>query len=331
MVENAQLLLELGCCGFTYMPVAIDTLYPRGEARKHFEKGAYGFERPARTPIHPPATLVPLGPLLVVADEKWGTGKVEHVNVYFPRRANAIVVFSARHSGLARDRPSLRFDGVTGALLDDGVAMQTTTGGFNSAMLALHESRFGPVLRALYVIAGLVGTAMIGTGLLLWSTKRKVKLRKTDRPHFGIAAVDMLNVGTIIGLPIGITAYFWANRLLPVDMPGRAAWEVHVMFIIWGLTFFYAVVRPLDRAWLELCWIATAACALLPLLNALTTHRHLGVSIPSGDWVFAGFDLLALAAGLFFACIAVMIRRKQHAAMRELCLARAVVQERGMV
>lgn len=317
---------------FTYMPVAIDTLYPRGELRKNFEKDAYGFERPSRTPAHPPAKLVSLGPLLAIADDKWGAGKVEHVNVYSPGRANAIVVFSARHSGLARDRPSLRFDGATGALLDDGAAMQTITGRFNSAMLALHEGRFaGPILRFLYVLAGLAGTAMVGTGLLLWSTKRKTKLRNTARPHFGIAVIDVLNIGTIVGLPIGIAAYLWANRLLPVDMPGRAAWEVHVMFIIWGLTFFYAVVRPLDRAWLELCWIATAACALLPPLNALTTHRHLGVSIPSGDWVFAGFDLSALAAGLFFACIAVVIRRKQHVAMCELCRAQAVVQERGTI
>ena len=194
--------------------------------------------------------------------------------------------------------------------------MQTATGRFNSAMLALHEGRFaGPVLRAPYVIAGLIGTAMIGAGLLLWSAKRKAKLRTTDRPHFGIATVDVLNVGTIIGLPIGIAAYFWANRLLPVEMPGRAAWEMHVMFITWGAIFLYAVLRPLDRAWVDLCWLAAAVCALPPLLNALTTHHHLGVTLPIGDWVFAGFDLSAFAAGLFFAGIAQLIRRKQHVAV----------------
>lgn len=315
---------------FTYMPVAVDTLYPRGEARNHFETEAYGFERPNRSPTHPTATLISLASLLPIVDEKWGAGKVEHVNVFSAGRANARVVFTARHSGLARDRPSLGFDGVTGTLLGDGAAMQTTTGRFNSVMLALHEGRFaGPVLRALYVIAGLVGTAMIGAGLLLWSAKRKAKLSKTDRPHFGIAAVDVLNVGTIIGLPIGIAAYFWANRLLPVEMAGRAAWEAHVMFIAWGATFLYATLRPLDRAWVDLCWLAAAACALLPLLNALTTHRHLGVTIPAGDWVFAGFDLLAFAAGLFFACVAQLIRRKQHVEAPRPLRVQTVVEEQG--
>lgn len=56
-----------------------------------------------------------------------------------------------------------------------------------------------------------------------------------------MVAVDVLNLGTIIGLPIGIAAYFWANRLLPVTI---------------------------------------------------------------GDWVFAGFDLSALATGVFFAFVA---------------------------
>jgi hypothetical protein len=153
---------------------------------------------------------------------------------------------------------------------------------------------------------------MIGTGLVLWSTKRKARLKTTDRPHVGIAVVDVLNLGTVVGLPIGIAAYFWANRLLPVDMPGRAAWEVHVMFLAWGLTFLYAIVRPLHRGWIDLCRIAAAACVLLPLLNALTTGRHLGVSIPSGDWIFVGFDLCAFAVGLFFAFIARKLDRARR-------------------
>jgi uncharacterized iron-regulated membrane protein len=297
---------------FTYMPVAVDTLYPRSEARERFEKEAYGLERPSRRPTHPAATLAPLASLLPVVDQTWGASKLEYVNVYRPGRANALAVFYAHHAGLRRDRPSLRFDGVTGAPVGDGTAMQTTTGRFNSATLALHEGRFaGPALRALYVIAGLAGTAMIGTGLVLWSTKRKAKLRETDRPRFGVAAVDVLNLGTIIGLPIGIAAYFWANRLLPVDMAGRAAWEVHVMFIAWGLAFLCAIRRPLDRAWLELCGLAAAAYGLIPILNALTTDRHILNTVREGDWVVAGFDLSAFAAGLFFVFLARSIRRKR--------------------
>ena len=49
---------------------------------------------------------------------------------------------------------------------------------------------------------------------------------------------------------------------------------------------------------------------LLPLLNALTSARHLGVSVPQGDWVLAGFDLTMLMLGAAFAWAAVHVRRR---------------------
>jgi len=41
--------------------------------------------------------------------------------------------------------------------------------------------------------------------------------------------------------------------------------------------------------------------AAIPLLNAITTAHHLGVSVPNGDWAMAGFDLTCLASGMFLA------------------------------
>ena len=38
--------------------------------------------------------------------------------------------------------------------------------------------------------------------------------------------------------------------------------------------------------------------AALPLLNALTTHTHLGLTLPAGDGLWAGMDLAFLATGL---------------------------------
>lgn len=46
------------------------------------------------------------------------------------------------------------------------------------------------------------------------------------------------------------------------------------------------------------------------MLNALTTGRHLGRSLPEGDWVFAGFDLSMLAFGVIFASLAVQLDRR---------------------
>ncbi len=37
-----------------------------------------------------------------------------------------------------------------------------------------------------------------------------------------------------------------------------------------------------------------ALFAALPILNALTTQTHLGITLAQGNWVYAGFDLTML-------------------------------------
>lgn len=295
---------------FTYMPVAVDALYPEGKAREAFYADVYGSPSRQVDAVKPAAPLTLIAPLLAQAEREWGAGKVGGISIDYPGHENSrIKIYSHSPDGPGRYR-SLLFDGVSGARLPD--SRQTAPSQFNTVILALHEGLFaGPILRLLYVIAGLVGTAMIATGLLLWSAKRKAKMVNGSRPRFGMIAVDVLNLGTIIGLPIGIAAYFWANRLIPVGFEGRGEWEVHTMFIAWGLAFLYAVWRPLDRAWIEMTILAAAAWGLLPLLNALTTERHLAVTIPAGDWSLASIDLGMLAAGLFFAFLVYAIYRKE--------------------
>ena len=89
------------------------------------------------------------------------------------------------------------------------------------------------------------------------------------------------------------------------------------MFTAWAVMLAHAFLRQPARAWPEQLWIAAAASGLLPVLNALTTDRHLGVTLPAGVWDLAGFDLVMLAFGLAFACAASMVghsRRTTRAA-----------------
>ena len=51
-----------------------------------------------------------------------------------------------------------------------------------------------------------------------------------------------------------------------------------------------------------LVWVA------LPLINALTTHTHLGVSLPAREWVWASMDLSFLATGLLLGWLAWRVR-----------------------
>lgn len=298
---------------FLYMPTAMEMLYPAGAARNAFINDVYGIEPAGHSGTHAAAPMTPLTGLLPQVERRWraGAGIVEVTN---PGRDTARVTVYAHETGVSRIIPSLQFDGVTGALLRENEGGVAIPSAFISLLLGLHEGRFAePLLRALYVLAGLGGTAMIGAGLVLWSVKRKAKLPQEGRgSHVGIALVDALNMATILGLPIAIAGYFWANRLLPVAMADRAAWEVNAMFMVWGLTFIYAAWRCRRGGWRDLSWLAAVAYGGLPLVNAATTGRHLAVSLPASDWAFAGFDLAALGIGLAFAALARALGRRDR-------------------
>ncbi len=80
---------------------------------------------------------------------------------------------------------------------------------------------------------------MVASGVVLWAVKERPKHAKSGRTGFGLRLVDALNIGTVAGLPIAFAAYFWGNRLLPLDIAERASAEANV--------FFYACRRAAGR------------------------------------------------------------------------------------
>lgn len=299
---------------YLYVSPIIAASYGAGLANRNVfiaEMFAVSAPRPEIEPAGRAAPLAPIAPLVSEAERRWGKGQVREIDIYHPGDANARISMTVGPLTPSRHHGELLFDGVSGELLSHSedpprsapkIAVDT--------LLALHEGLFaGPVLRWLYFLSSLMGTAMIGAGLVLWTAKRRAKIGET----FGFKLVERLNIGTIAGLPVAIAAYFWANRLIPVDFAGRAAWEAHAMFIVWAALLLHPIFRPAPRAWIEQLWLAAAAFGLLPLLNVLTTDRHLGVTLAAGVWELAGFDLTVLAVGLAFALASWRIGRRSHA------------------
>jgi len=116
---------------------------------------------------------------------------------------------------------------------------------------------------------------------------------------FELRLVEVLNIASMAGLMIAVAAFFWANRLLPVSFAERSSWEVQAFFIAWGLSLLHAMLRRGRQAWVEQLSAGALLFVTIPLLNALTTSQHLGVSLAKGDWTMAGFDLTCCASGLF--------------------------------
>jgi hypothetical protein len=152
---------------------------------------------------------------------------------------------------------------------------------------------------------------MVGTGLVLWTVKRRAKLPDPDKPYFGFWLVERLNIAAIAGLSMAMAGMLWANRLLPLGLDKRADWEIHGVFILWAGALAWALVRPAKRAWVELLWAGAAVLALLPVLTALTTDRPLWRSLADGDWVFAGMELSLLALAALHAALALRTARHQ--------------------
>ena len=283
-----------------YLPWGIKAAYPTDEDA--FFSEAFGGMPEVSAPAEGRAAPLPIQQLLDSARAHWKGVDVSGFSVTRPGAANAVIDIRQRDGRrLSIDTPALRYDMVTGKLLMESPAAGAATA-TRGVMYGLHLARFADWgLRALFFLSGLTGCLMVASGVVLWAVKERPKHAKSGRIGFGLRLVDALNIGAVAGLPIAFASYFWGNRLLPLQLPERADAEVSVFFYAWGAALLAAFVWPKRVMWTWQLYLGAALFALLPLLNALTTQAHLGVTLPAGDWVLAGFDLVMLAFGAMLA------------------------------
>ncbi|MBN8906079.1 MAG: PepSY domain-containing protein [Rhodospirillales bacterium] len=279
------------------MPWGIDIAY--GGNRAAFQAEMFGqmLPGPRAGEARP---LAPLGPMVAAARRHWDGGAVGRITVFNPNDGAARVLIQRGDTDrIAITRQSVLFDGTAGTVLaarDDAGAVEQTW----ATMYGLHLARFAdPLLRALFFLSGLAGSAMVATGLVLWTVKREA--RGATR-GWRIAAA--LNAGTIAGLPVAMLALLWANRLVPAALPGRDLWEFRSFFGVWLAAYLAAALLPRRTRWRALFAAAAVLAAGLPVLNLLTTQAHLGVTLRVGAWGVAGVDLAVLATAPVFATLA---------------------------
>ena len=305
MITYSGLLFFL----FTYMALSTN-LQTNEDEYKEMRKEIY--PRTAHLEkANQPAEMIDISTLYQQAKNAWQEGELSYVEMFAANDVNAQVLF-VRHETDITYNPAdeIMISAVTGEVIAQQPKKYTAAGMIHNGFFSLHEGQFsGPIARWIYFFTGLIGAAMIASGLILWTTKRKPQqLKKPNGPDFGYRLVEQLNIGTIVGLPIAIALYFYANRLLPLDMTDRAEWEAHVMFIGWALLLIYPAFRTAAKAWPEQLKLAALVYIALPLVNALTTDKHLFNSLSKQDWNLAGFDLTLLLVGSCFAFAAYKVK-----------------------
>ena len=274
-----------------YMPWGVVTAYRGDEMRFYVDSGLMP---DLRGPTGSPGTLAPLSGMIARAIAERGEAP-EGMSVYNPAdaAASAVAVFEEPH-GLAHEHPQIAFDGTTGTILARNGATRAAAK-TSTVLLGLHEGHFaGAALRVLFFLCGIMGAATVATGLVLWTVARAPK--GAEAAGFGLRLVRVLNVGTVVGLPAGIAAYFLANRLLPLDLAARADREVVVFFGAWALVALLGALRPALTVWREGLALVGALFLAVPFVGAFTTGLH-----PlAGELRFLGFDGAMIVLGLLF-------------------------------
>lgn len=313
-----------------YMPLGVPSVYGFGmENERRYYEEIYPEYYPEKVDLkagQPEAQSIVLSEfspqqetlekLLKQTENVWGVGQVAGITIYSATQYTPAKVGMQRQHGHDITRPKTTIDYIVQkngetALKDNSQKPMART--VSDTFLGLHVGYFANAfLRWMYVITGLIGTAMIGTGLVLWTVKRRPKQIKSGKMSFAHSLVERLNIGMITGLPLGIAMYFWANRLLPVELATRATWEMNALFLSILFALVYAYLRPIVKAWFELLSVVALAFLLLPILNAFTANTHMYATAKAGDWGLFSIDLGFILIGLIFVACSCFVWRKRN-------------------
>jgi uncharacterized iron-regulated membrane protein len=161
-------------------------------------------------------------------------------------------------------------------------------------MAGLHFAQFGGYpMRWVYFFCGLISTAMMAGGLVLFTVKRRRRYAKESRAaRFGYELIERINIAIIAGLMIACVGLLWGNRLLPVEIAARPNAEIKVFFALWGLSFVHASLRPWMKAWREQLWFGGALALALPVANLM------GGVAPFGQGINLYVELTTMLLGV---------------------------------
>ncbi|KQX03757.1 peptidase [Acinetobacter sp. Root1280] len=252
-----------------------------------------------------PKNMLSIQHFLQQTQQQWGKTNIDNITLDQPNTQLAKLTITALEDhSITRNQAQLSFNGATGALIGN-TRNNSAIATLNASMYGLHMANFAqPLLRLGLFFSGLLGCAMIASGLLLWSLKRQLQ-KKNDHFHFGHYLVNRLNTTMIIGLPIAMLGYLYANRFvqLQADTPN---YEVYTFFTLWLFSFIIALCTKQQYLWKTQLKLLIAMTLALPILNAYYLISNQYIHSLQDYWLFLRVDLMIW----LFAILAIFLHQR---------------------
>ena len=249
--------------------------------------------------VYSPATMRGIEFFLTQKNNKWGNTHIENVSYQNPNTNQAkITLTELQDRSITRNQAQLTFNAHTGQILED-IRNRSATATVNSAMYGLHMARYAqPLLRLALFFSGLLGCAMIASGLLLWSLKRQIQ-NKQNHFHFGHYLVNRLNITALLGLPLALLCYLFANRVFTLNA-NTPNYEVYAFFSAWLFCFLAGLFTPQHLLWKSALKLTILLSFALPIWDAIYLIHNQYISEWQDYWVFLRVDLMILLFGIMF-------------------------------
>ena len=288
---------------YIVLPSGMKKLYPDNSFQYFEEIRTVNVSASPAVPLK--TEMLPIQYFITTAQQQWGHAVFDNITVKQPNTQLAqITLTELKDESITRTQAQITLNAATGEILTN-TRNNSAVATLNAGVYGLHMARFAePTLRLALFFSGILGCAMIASGLLLWSLKRQIQ-NKTNRFHFGHYLVNRLNIAMIIGLPIAMLGYLYANRLITI--PASALnYEIYTFFSIWFGSFILACVTPQQHLWKMQLKILISATFILPLVDAyyLFTQHH--VNSFTSYWIFLRIDLMLW----IFALLALFLHQK---------------------
>jgi len=319
-----------------YLPVDQTMLRPMALAHEAAEAARTGLPH---EPAGVAAPLASVDAMVAEAKRRWAArdmpGEVGYLFINHVGDKNGYVsLFRAGSDRVALVGQGVHFEASTGRVIREDPP-PTALSSVNEYLTGLHLQHFRHwLLRWLYVLGGLAGCVCIATGFIFFVEKRKKQ--HAAKGVSGSRVVDALAVTTVTGMVFAAIAILVVNRLLPIDLAGRAGWEEGAFWSAWLLALAHAVWRtaPVQQAriapaWREQCWAVVVLALAAVLLNWATTGDHLLKTLAAGYWPVAGLDLALMASAALAAAAALGLKRREVPAAATAKVASAAAMARG--